>query len=157
MTRSRRVLVFAVLGVVGLAVVGWLAGRQVRSPAQIAADTAPPKPSPITVPIVRRSLAAEVVEDVDAIEGDLTKRMEAIVGPLPGPMPTGPPAGQRPRPYDRAALSALQREEVATATSELRCEEKHIAPVEAVVRPEYEARFREQNLSLIRSVKAVWR
>lgn len=44
-----------------LAVIGWIAARQIRSPARIAAETAAPAPSPITVPIVRRSLSAEVI------------------------------------------------------------------------------------------------
>jgi hypothetical protein len=47
--------------VVGLAVVGWVAARQIRSPAQIAANTASPKPSSITVPVVRRTLATQVI------------------------------------------------------------------------------------------------
>ena len=44
-------------GVVGLAVVGWVAARQIRSPAQVAADTAPPRaaadhrPGPAPVPL----------------------------------------------------------------------------------------------------------
>src|ERR1700754_2379491 len=41
--------------------VGWPGARQIRSPAQVAADTAPPKPSPITVPVVRRTLSAKVI------------------------------------------------------------------------------------------------
>lgn len=52
------------LGLAGAAVlagVAWLVGRGIRSPAQIAADTAPPKPSLITVPVERRSLATEVI------------------------------------------------------------------------------------------------
>ncbi len=96
-------------------------------------------------------------ESGDEIEEHFSKRMERIVGPLPGPLATGPPAGAKPRPHDRAALAALQREEIAAARTELACERKHIAPVEAVVRPEHEARFREQNQGLIRSVKAVWK
>lgn len=47
--------------VVGLAIVGWVAAKQVRSPARIAADTAAPAPSPITVPVVRRTLSTEVI------------------------------------------------------------------------------------------------
>ena len=96
-------------------------------------------------------------ESGDEIEEHFTKRMERIVGPLPGPLATGPPAGQKARPYDRAALAALQREEIAAARAEYDCERKHITPVEAVVRPRYEARFREQNENLIASVKAVWK
>ena len=44
-----------------ITVVGWIGARQIRSPAQVAADTAPPKPSPITIPAVRRTLAAKVI------------------------------------------------------------------------------------------------
>lgn len=44
-----------------LAIIGWIAARQIRSPARIAAETAPPAPSPITVPVVRRSLSADVI------------------------------------------------------------------------------------------------
>ena len=40
---------------------GWIGARQIRSPAQVAADTAAPKPSPITIPVVRRTLAAKVI------------------------------------------------------------------------------------------------
>ena len=96
-------------------------------------------------------------ESGDEIEEHFTRRMERLVGPLPGSLATGPPAGRKPRPYDRAALAALQREEIAAARAELACERRHIAPVEAVVRPRYEARFREQNENLIASVKAVWK
>jgi len=41
--------------------VGWMAGRQVRSPAEIAAGTLPPTPSLITVPVENRKLTADVV------------------------------------------------------------------------------------------------
>jgi hypothetical protein len=51
----------AIVAVVGLALVGWLAARQIRSPAQVAADTAAPKASPITAPVVRRTLSTEVI------------------------------------------------------------------------------------------------
>src|SRR5919106_298823 len=49
------------LGLVVLLALGaWIAGRQIRSPAQVAAETAAPQPSPITVPVERRVLASEV-------------------------------------------------------------------------------------------------
>lgn len=51
----------ALLVVVGLAVVGWIAARQIRSPAEVAASTAPPTPSAITVPVVRRTLSTQVI------------------------------------------------------------------------------------------------
>lgn len=47
--------------VVLLALVGWVAAGQIRSPAQIAADTAPPVAAPITVPVVQRELSSEVI------------------------------------------------------------------------------------------------
>ncbi len=59
--RNQRTATLALVGVVALAVVGWVTARQIRSPARIAAETAPPKRSPITVPVVRRTLAAQVI------------------------------------------------------------------------------------------------
>jgi len=94
-------------------------------------------------------------EDPDEIDSDLTKRMEKIVGPLPGPLATGPASGQKPQPYDRSALAALQREEVAVARADYACERKEITPVESVVRPQYEAQFRQRNQALISQVKPV--
>jgi hypothetical protein len=94
-------------------------------------------------------------EDPDEIDGDLTKRMEKIVGPLPGPFATGPASGHKPQPYDRSALAALQREEVAVARADYACERKEITPVESVVRPQYEAQFRQRNQALISQVKPV--
>ena len=56
-TLGRRRMVALVLGLaVLLAVAAWLAGRQIRSPAQVAAETAPPNPSAITVPVERQVL-----------------------------------------------------------------------------------------------------
>jgi hypothetical protein len=94
-------------------------------------------------------------EDPDEIDSDLFGRMEKIVGPLPGQFATGPAAGEKPRPFDRAALARLQREEVAIARRDSSCEQKQIAPVESVVRPEYEARFRERNRGLISQIRPV--
>lgn len=94
-------------------------------------------------------------EEPDEIDGDLQKRAEKIVGPLSGPFATGPAQGEKRRPYDRGALAKLQREEVAIARADYDCELKHITPVESVVRPQYEARFREQNQGLISQIKPV--
>ena len=47
--------------VVLLAAGGWAAARQIKSPAQIAADTAAPSASLISVPVERRALATEVI------------------------------------------------------------------------------------------------
>jgi Putative peptidoglycan binding domain len=61
-TRGRRRTVVLVLGLaVALAIAAWVAGRQIRSPAQVAAETAPPNPSAITVPVEREVLSSEVI------------------------------------------------------------------------------------------------
>jgi hypothetical protein len=44
-----------------LALAAWLVGQQIRSPAQIAAETAAPTASAITVPVERRVLSSEVI------------------------------------------------------------------------------------------------
>jgi hypothetical protein len=94
-------------------------------------------------------------EDPDAIDSDLTKRMERIVGPVSTPFATGPPPGEKPRPYDHTALAALQRDEVTIAQADAGCERKDITPVESVVRPQYEAQFRARNQALLTQVKPV--
>jgi putative peptidoglycan binding protein len=58
---NRRVAALAVGALTALAIVGWAAARQIRSPAQVAADTAAPQPAPITVPVERRTLSTEVI------------------------------------------------------------------------------------------------
>jgi hypothetical protein len=94
-------------------------------------------------------------EDPDEIDADLFRRTEKIVGPLPGQFATGPPAGEKPRPFDHAALAKLQHDEVAIAVRDSACEVKQITPVESVVRPEYEARFRDRNRGLISQIRPV--
>jgi hypothetical protein len=61
MSGKRQVAGLALVAVVVLALLGWVAARQIRSPAQVAADTAAPKPSPITAPVARRTLSTEVI------------------------------------------------------------------------------------------------
>jgi hypothetical protein len=92
-------------------------------------------------------------EEPEAIDSDLFERMEKIVGPLPGQFATGPPAGEKPRPYDRAKLADLQQEEVAIARADHRCELKHITPVEEKVTPQYSEDFLRENENLISRVK----
>jgi hypothetical protein len=58
---KKQTAALALAAVVGLALVGWVAARQIQSPAEVAANTAPPKPSPITVPVVRRTLSTDVI------------------------------------------------------------------------------------------------
>jgi hypothetical protein len=59
--RNVRFAVAALIAVVALAAIGSLAARRIRSPAQIAADTAAPAASRISVPAERRALATEVI------------------------------------------------------------------------------------------------
>ena len=86
----------------------------------------------------------------DDIEEDLTERFQAIVGSDVVPGATTPPPGLS---YDRAALAALQREEVRLGAADLECENRELDPVERVVRPEYEALFRKSNRRLIARVR----
>jgi peptidoglycan hydrolase-like protein with peptidoglycan-binding domain len=58
---KRRLAGIAVAALVVLAIVGWAGARQIRSPAQVAADTAAPRAAPITVPAVRRTLSTVVI------------------------------------------------------------------------------------------------
>jgi len=59
--RNVRIVVAALIAVVVLAGGGWVAARQIRSPAQIAADTAAPSASLLTAQVERRSLSTEVI------------------------------------------------------------------------------------------------
>jgi peptidoglycan hydrolase-like protein with peptidoglycan-binding domain len=60
---SKRVnVLWAVLGLVGfMGVCAWYAGSRIQSPAEMAARTAPPEPSPILVPVESRVLSLDVV------------------------------------------------------------------------------------------------
>jgi hypothetical protein len=59
--RSKRTVGIALGGAVLLAALAWILGGQIRSPAQIAAQTAAPDPSAITVPVERRVLSSDVI------------------------------------------------------------------------------------------------
>ena len=89
-------------------------------------------------------------EEPDAIDEDLNERYRAIVGAGIRPGASTIPSGAS---FDRAALTALQQEEVRIANADLDCEEKEIIPVEEKVRPQYEAEFRKQNARLIAVVQ----
>src|SRR5687768_4055896 len=56
-----RTVVVGLGAVIVLAIGAWVAGAQIRSPAQIAAETAAPDPSAITVPVEQRVLSSEVI------------------------------------------------------------------------------------------------
>jgi hypothetical protein len=57
----RRTVTVGLGGAILLAAVAWIVGGQIRSPAQIAAETAAPDPSAITVPVDQRVLSSEVI------------------------------------------------------------------------------------------------
>jgi len=61
MGRPKKKVGLGLVAAVALAVGAWIAGDQIRSPAQIAAETAPPAPSAITAPVERRVLSSEVI------------------------------------------------------------------------------------------------
>ena len=62
MNRKQITTAFIVLGMVITASVGsWMAGSKIQSPAEAAARTAPPTPSPILVPIEKRILTSDVI------------------------------------------------------------------------------------------------
>lgn len=62
MTMSRRTMAVATVGLVVIASAGgWLAGSQIKSPAEVAARTAPPVASPILAPAEERVLSTRVV------------------------------------------------------------------------------------------------
>jgi hypothetical protein len=59
---NRRALLAVVVGVAVLfAAIGWFAGQRIKSPAEIAAEQAPPEPSLITVPVEKRELSQTLV------------------------------------------------------------------------------------------------
>jgi hypothetical protein len=61
-TMRRRTLgLIVLLTVVLSSLVTWLATTVIRSPAEVAARTAPPQPSPILVPVEQRRLATTIV------------------------------------------------------------------------------------------------
>ena len=78
----------------------------------------------------------------DEVDTVLHNKLEAIVGP---------PENAKPD-YDKAALAALQREELAMVAADVKCEAKNIDDVELKVRKEYEAAFQDQNADLISKV-----
>ena len=80
-------------------------------------------------------------DEVDAV---LKQRLAKIVGP----------SDARLADYDHAALAALQRDEVAMVNADIRCEERHITPVDDKVRPDYEKAFKDANADLLAKVPA---
>lgn len=64
--RRRGLLLTAVIAAVVLAAGGgWLAGRNIKSPAELAAEAAPPEPSRITVAVELTELSSDVITRAD--------------------------------------------------------------------------------------------
>lgn len=62
MSRKRITIMAIFLGVVVLtAVISWIAGSSIQSPADAAARTAPPTPSPILVPVEERVISTDII------------------------------------------------------------------------------------------------
>jgi multidrug efflux pump subunit AcrA (membrane-fusion protein)/peptidoglycan hydrolase-like protein with peptidoglycan-binding domain len=62
MAVKRVSVLIGVLGLVGgMAIGAWYAGSRIQSPAEVAARTAPPEPSPVLVPVERRVLSTDIV------------------------------------------------------------------------------------------------
>lgn len=60
MQRKKLLAVVAAIAV-GSSAVGWIAGQRIKSPAEIASETAAPTPSLITVPVESRVLSSTVI------------------------------------------------------------------------------------------------
>ena len=78
-------LALSLLGVVLLAIVSWIAGSKIQSPAEAAARTAPPTPSPILVPVEERVLSSDVITRGTARFG-----LPQSVSLAPSPLKAGP-------------------------------------------------------------------
>jgi peptidoglycan hydrolase-like protein with peptidoglycan-binding domain len=62
MAKKQTIVLFGVLAIAVVAAIGgWVASTRIQSPADMAARAAPPKPSPILVPVEKRVLSSEVV------------------------------------------------------------------------------------------------
>lgn len=83
MRRRRALLAGTFVLVVLSAVLGWVAGQFIRSPAEVAAAAAPPEPSLITVPVERRTLTSDVVVRGTVRLGD--PRVVTLAGTPGGP------------------------------------------------------------------------
>jgi outer membrane murein-binding lipoprotein Lpp len=95
-----------------------------------------------------RSATGSSYEDAEAIEDEIRTAFAKII---PEPVTPGQVAVEGN--YDKAALVALQRREVDVANKDMACEKKHVTPVEDVVRKQKESEFRDQNATLLSTVK----
>jgi hypothetical protein len=59
--RRRNVLILVLTSIVLASLVTWVANKQIRSPAEAAARSAPPDPTPILVPVEEKVLVSRIV------------------------------------------------------------------------------------------------
>ncbi len=83
--RRRNLLVLLVGAAVLSSVATWVGAAQIRSPAEAAARTAPPAPSPILVPVVEQVLTTKVVTRGTASYGSPRE-----IRVVPSPLKSGP-------------------------------------------------------------------
>src|SRR3989304_4282921 len=57
----KHILALSLVFVALLSVISWMAGSKIQSPAEAAARTAPPTPSPILVPVEERILTSDII------------------------------------------------------------------------------------------------
>ncbi len=99
-----------------------------------------------------REAGYDGLSEPDELDAVLEQKLEAIVGPPEERVAPAP--GEEPA-YDRAALAALQREEVAMVAADIACEKKHLEAVEGKVSAEYHDEFRRENADLIERVPSL--
>ena len=98
--------------------------------------------------------------DPNAVDVTISDKLSNIVGPAAAkalgetgnfsPLVFGTSALPA---YDKAALAALQAEELATAQGDLECEEQFVVDVEDKVKAEYIKKFSEENAVLIKQAR----
>jgi hypothetical protein len=96
-----------------------------------------------------RAATGNAYEDSEAVEDEILVRLRAIAGSNVAPGTVAAPSAS----YAAAALDDLQRAEVELSNADRACEEQHVSDVETTVREEKEARFREDNATLLSEVK----
>ena len=89
-----------------------------------------------------REAGFDGLEEQEEVDDVLAKKLEDIIDS------ESATAGGEAE-YDKAALAALQKEEVAMVAADIKCEEEHVADIEEKVAEEYEESFREQNTALL--------
>jgi peptidoglycan hydrolase-like protein with peptidoglycan-binding domain len=83
--RRIRLLYVALIAVASAAAGAYLAGTRIESPADVAARTAPPQPSPILVPVEERVLSADVVT-----RGTVRFELPLAIALAPSTLKSGP-------------------------------------------------------------------